>query len=73
MGIIVVSDKLIHCTQHMGEGVIVSFKTELLEIYDLAPKLCPHQHTREEPRMSGPDVKIATVCLDCGHEGPAHW
>jgi cell wall-associated NlpC family hydrolase len=36
--IIVGPDKFIHCTRHMGDGVIISSKDELLEIYDLVPK-----------------------------------
>ena len=37
VAIIVGPDKLIHCTRHMGESVIVSSKDELMRVYDRAP------------------------------------
>lgn len=39
VAIIVSPDTLIHCTRHLGLGVIVSSKSEFMEIYDLAPKI----------------------------------
>jgi len=38
VAIVVGPDKLIHCTRNLGSGVIISSKSEFMEIYDLAPK-----------------------------------
>jgi|GEM_PF-1966257 len=38
VGIIVGPDKLIHCTRNLGDGVVVTEKSQLMEVYSLSPK-----------------------------------
>jgi len=40
MAIIIGSDKLIHCTRHLGTGVTITPKSEFLETYALSPCDC---------------------------------
>jgi cell wall-associated NlpC family hydrolase len=38
MAIIVSSTELIHCTRHVGRGVVITPVAEFIEIYNLVPK-----------------------------------
>lgn len=37
VAIIVGTDQLIHCTRNLGNGVVITTKSEFLEVYDLVP------------------------------------
>ena len=38
VGIIYSSDSIIHCTRHLGDGVVITPKSVLMEAYILAPQ-----------------------------------
>jgi len=39
VAIIISSDSMIHCTRHLGSGVIITPKSRFMEVYDITPKI----------------------------------